>query len=70
MIRLVSELTNKELLARIHNLEQYQIKVVEQLSKPRSMYEKSLIYKRRDISYVYYEDAILEAAYRKLITIH
>lgn len=70
MIRLVSELTNTELLTRIEKLEKYQLKVVENLSKPRNPYEKYLLHKKHEISLVHLAHAVHEAAYRKLITIH
>ena len=70
MIKLVSELTDKELLQRITNLENYRITVVEKLSLTQDLYQSHILHKKRKIALLHYAHAIHEAAYRKLLTIH
>lgn len=70
MIRLVSELTNTELLNRIAELEKYQITVTELLSKTNSIYQRRLLFKKHEMALIHYVHAVYEAAHRELITIH
>ncbi len=70
MIRLVSELTDTELLHRLHKLENYQIQITELLSMNPTPYKKALLHKKYDIALIHYVHALNEAAYRNLITIH
>ena len=70
MIRLLTELTDKELTRRIHRLEEVHWKTLDELSSPQTHYKRGILFKKRDLCLELYLKAIYEAAYRDLITIH
>ena len=70
MIRLLTELTDKELVRRVYRLEETHWQVMDELNLPQTHYKRGILFKKRDVCLNLYLKAIYEAAYRDLITIH
>ena len=70
MVRLLTELTNKELTRRIYRLEEIHQQIMDELNLPQTHYKRGILFKKRDLCLELYLKAIYEAAYRDLITIH
>ena len=70
MIRLLTELTDKELVRRIHRLEETHWGVMDELNLPQTTYKRDILFQKRELCLTLYEKAIYEAAYRDMITIH
>ncbi len=70
MIRLVTELTNAELTRRIHKIEEYEHKLQVELSNILTAYKRDILFNKRRVLLIRYAEAVHEAAYRDLLTIH
>ena len=70
MIRLLTELTDKELTRRIHRLEEVHWKIMDELNLPQTQYKRDILFQKREVCLQLYLKAVYEAAYRDLITIH
>lgn len=70
MIRLLTELTDKELTRRIHRLEEVHWKIMDELNLPQTQYKRDILFQKHEVCLQLYLKAVYEAAYRDLITIH
>ena len=70
MIRLLTELTDKELTRQIHKLHEEQWQIMDMLHLPQKQYKKDILCRKRELCLILYEEAIYEAAYRDLIILH
>lgn len=67
---LVSEMTNTDLLNRVHNIELYMEKLRDKLDSGLQGYHLHLTHKKWEVTLNLYADVVYEAASRELITVH
>ena len=70
IVQLVSNMTDKQLLARIDQLEAHEKNLLEKTHYPKDRYHRRILIHKRTLTLQLYVEAIYEAAYRNLLVIH
>ena len=70
MEQLVSEMTDTRLLTRMSSIEEYMESLRDKMNVTTTAYKRTFLLNKWKLALNRYADAINEAAYRNLLTIH